>query len=100
MTWDLSHFFSSQNTAQQLISYMKDAFFLDQATKFVVAELVTYNPELKYLARSVAEFKFNPTGYLQSLFQVEVLQVRSELLNPCGGKEEPGVSNSLSQNFS
>lgn len=62
------------------MSYMRDGVFLDETTQDVAVEFATYNPHLKYLARSFAEFEFSPTGSLLSTFQVEVLRVL--FLNP------------------
>lgn len=72
-----------QETAQQLMSYMRDGMFVDEATQYVAAEFAAYNPHLKYLARSVTEFECSLTGFLRSTVQVEVLRVPTPELANC-----------------
>ena len=55
----------SKDNAARWLRYLREAFVLDERTKSVQAQLVTYNAEIRYFGSVMVNFNFKPAGSIE-----------------------------------
>lgn len=64
-----------EKRAKDLITYMKEGFFIDQNTQQIWLQAVTYNGELQYFANIDVWFTFSPGGNIDIRSNIQTVNV-------------------------